>query len=78
MMNRTTRLFLRQLASGSLVASVCAIGFAPTGQATTLGSLVQVTGADPFASCTKDNVNRQEKAFGSVLYPSTPIEQYSD
>ena len=76
MMNRTTRLFLRRLASGSLVASVCAIGFASTVQATTLGPLVQVTGADPFASCTKDNVNQQEKAFGSVLYPNTNIEPW--
>ena len=76
MMNRTTRLFLRRLASGSLVASVCAIGFASTVQATTLGPLVQVTGADPFASCTKDNVNRQEKAFGSLVYPSTAIEPW--
>ena len=76
MMNRTTRLFLRRLASGSLVASVCAIGFASTVQATTLGPLVQVTGADPFASCTKDNVNQQEKAFGSILYPNTAIEPW--
>jgi hypothetical protein len=76
MMNRTTRLFLRRLASGSLVASVCAIGFASTGQAQSLGPLVQVTGADPFATCTKDNVHRQETAFGSVLYPNTPIEPW--
>ena len=76
MMNRTTRLFLRRLASGSLVASVCAIGFTSTVQATTLGPLVQVTGADPFASCTKDNVNQQEKAFGSILYPNTAIEPW--
>jgi hypothetical protein len=37
---------------------------------------VQVTGTDPFASCTKDNVNRQEKAFGSLVYPSTAIEPW--
>jgi hypothetical protein len=76
MMNRTTRLFLRRLASGSLVASVCAIGFASTVRATSLGPLVQVTAADPFASCTKDNVNRQERAFGSIVYPSTAIEPW--
>jgi hypothetical protein len=60
MTNRTRRLFLRRLASGSLVASVRAIGFASTGQAQTLGPVVQVTGADPFTSCTKDNVGQQE------------------
>jgi len=37
---------------------------------------VQVTGADPFATCTKDNVHRQETAFGSVLYPNTAIEPW--
>jgi hypothetical protein len=76
MMNRTTRLLLRRLASGSLVASVCAIGFASTVQATTLGPLVQVTGADPFAACTKDNVHQQETAYGSILYPNTNIEPW--
>ena len=76
MMNCTTRLFLRRLASGSLVASVCAIGFASTVQATTLGPLVQVTGADPFAACTKDNVHQQETAYGSILYPNTNIEPW--
>jgi hypothetical protein len=76
MTNRTTRLFLRRLASGSLVASVCAIGFASTGQAQTLGPVVQVTGTDPFTSCTKDNVGQQETAFGSVLFPNTSIEPW--
>jgi hypothetical protein len=76
MTNRTTRLFLRRLASGSLVASVCAIGFASTGQAQTLGPVVQVAGADPFTSCTKDNVGQQETAFGSVLFPNTSIEPW--
>jgi len=76
MMNRTTRLFLRRLASGSLVASVCAIGFASTGQTQVLGPLVQVTGADPFTSCTKDNVHQQETTFGSFLYPNTSIEPW--
>ena len=76
MMNRTTRLFLRWLASGSLVASACAIGFASTGQAQVLGPLVQVTGADPFAACTNDNVHQQETTFLSVLYPNTAIEPW--
>jgi hypothetical protein len=70
------RCFFRRLASGSLVASVCAVGFASTGQTQSLGPLVQVTGVDAFASCTKDNVHRQETAFGSVLYPNTAIEPW--
>jgi hypothetical protein len=76
MMNRTARCFFRGLASSSLLASVCAIGFASTGQTQSLGPLVQVTGADPFASCTADNVGQQEKAFGSVLFPNTSIEPW--
>jgi hypothetical protein len=76
MMNRTARCFFRRLASSSLLASVCAIGFASTGQTQSLGLLVQVTGADPFASCTADNVGQQEKAFGSVLFPNTAIEPW--
>jgi hypothetical protein len=70
------RCFFRRLASGSLVASVCAVGFASTGQTQSLGPLVQVTGADPFASCTKDNVRQQETTYGSILYPSTAIEPW--
>jgi hypothetical protein len=35
-----------------------------------------VTGADPFAACTTDNVNQQETTFGSVLYPDTAIEPW--
>jgi hypothetical protein len=76
MVNRSTRSFMRRLASGGLVASVYAIAFASAGQALTLGPLVQVTGADPFTSCTKDNVHQQETAFGSVLYPNTAIEPW--
>ena len=76
MVNRSTRSFMRRLTSGGLIASVYAIGFASTGQTTTLGPLVQVTGTDPFTSCTKDNVHQQETAFGSVLYPNTAIEPW--
>jgi hypothetical protein len=46
------------------------------GQAQSLGPLVQVTGADPFASCTADNVHQQETTFGSVLFPNTAIEPW--
>jgi len=76
MINCTKRLFLRRLGSSSLLGTVCAIGIASSGLAQSLGPLVQVTGPDPFASCTKDNVHQQETAYGSVLYPNTVIEPW--
>ena len=76
MINCTKRLFLRRLASSSLLGTVCAIGIASSGLAQSLGPLVQVTGPDPFASCTADNVHQQETAYGSVLYPNTVIEPW--
>jgi hypothetical protein len=76
MINCTKRLFLRRLASSSLLGTVCAIGIASSGLAQSLGPLVQVTDADPFASCTADNVHQQETAYGSVLYPNTVIEPW--
>ena len=72
----TTRFFSRRLASGSLFASVCAIGLASTGQAQSLGPLVQVTSVDAFAACTADNLRQQETTYGSVLYPNTAIEPW--
>ncbi len=65
-MNSATRIFLRRLASGSLFASVCAIGFASSALPQSLGPLVQVTGPDPFASCTKDNVAQQETTYALI------------
>jgi hypothetical protein len=47
-----------------------------TGHTQVLGPLVQVTGPDPFTSCTKDNVGQQETTFGSILYPNTVIEPW--
>ena len=76
MINCTTPLFLRRLAGSSLLGTVCALGFASSGLGQSLGPLVQVTGADPFASCTADNVHQQETAYGSVLYPNTVIEPW--
>jgi hypothetical protein len=76
MINCTKRLFLRRLASSSLLGTVCAIGIASSGLAQSLGPLVQVTDADPFASCTADNVHQQETAYGSVLFPNTVIEPW--
>jgi hypothetical protein len=41
-----------------------------------LGSLVPVTGADPFSDCTADHVHSQETAYGSIVYPNTSIEPW--
>src|SRR5260370_11034446 len=76
MINRIKRLFSRRLASGGLLGSVCAIGLASSGLAQTVGPLVQVTGADPFAACTADKVDQQETTYGSVLFPNTTIEPW--
>jgi len=76
MTNRATRFLLRRLATGSLIASVCAIGFGSSIQAQSLGPLVRVTDADPFTPCTADKVADQEKDFGSVLFPNTVIEPW--
>jgi hypothetical protein len=67
------RYLVRRLARNSLAISVCAIGIASIAQAQSLGPLVQVTGADPFASCAADNFSQQETAYGSVLFPETAI-----
>jgi hypothetical protein len=76
MINRAARSFLRRLATGSLIASVCAIGFGSSVQAQSLGPLVRVTDADPFTRCAADNVADQESDFGSILYPNTVIEPW--
>jgi hypothetical protein len=66
----------RRFASCSLTGLFVAIGLSLTAQAQTLGPLVRVTGADPFTACTKDNVQRQQTVFGSILYPDTAIEPW--
>jgi hypothetical protein len=76
MMNCTARVFLRRLAKVSFAASVSAIGFASAGHAQVLGPLVQVTGPDPFTSCTADRVGSQEHATDGVNYPNTSIEPW--
>jgi hypothetical protein len=65
----------RRLAT-SLTGLVAAIGLSLTAQAQTLGSLVRVTGSDPFTACAADNVHRQQTVFGSTLYPDTAIEPW--
>ena len=77
MMNGILCLRGSRLASCSLAGLFTAIGlFSLTAQAQTEGPLVRVTGADPFATCTADNVQRQQTAFGSILYPDTAIEPW--
>ena len=65
-----------RLASCSLAGLFAAIGLSLTAQAQTVGTLVQVTGADPFTTCTADNLHRQETVFGSIVYPDTAIEPW--
>src|SRR5215469_3636568 len=65
-----------RLASSSLAGLFTAIGLSLTAQAQTEGPLVRVTGADPFAICTADNVHRQQTVFGSTVYPDTAIEPW--
>ncbi|EEA00547.1 BNR/Asp-box repeat protein [Burkholderia sp. H160] len=61
-------------AGGSVIALACAI--VPGAQAQTLGPLVQVAAGDPFSGCTADQLNAQQAAFGSVLYPAASIEPW--
>src|SRR5215469_2898888 len=66
----------KRLASCSLAALFAAIGLSFAAQAQTVGPLVRVTGADPFAGCTADNLHRQQTVFGSTVYPDTAIEPW--
>jgi hypothetical protein len=68
------RFAFQGLAGGGVIALMCAIG--PGAQAQVLGPLVQVAAGDPFSGCTADEVNAQEAAFGSILYPATSIEPW--
>src|SRR5215470_8280874 len=76
MINGTSRVRGHKLTSGGLIGLAAAIGFSLAAQAQTLGSLVQVTGGDPFAACTADNLHRQETVFGSIVFPNSVIEPW--
>jgi hypothetical protein len=76
MLNCTSGFCRCGLANGSFAALVCAIGFTASGEAASLGPLVQATSGDSFANCTADNVHSQETAYGSILFPDTPIEPW--
>jgi hypothetical protein len=71
---RLSRFVSQGIAAGGVIALTCAIG--PGAQAQVLGPLVQVAAGDPFSGCTADQVNAQETAFGSILYPATSIEPW--
>ncbi len=71
---RLSRSASRGFAGGSVIALTCAI--VPGAEAQTLGPLVQVAAGDPFSGCTADQLNAQQSAFGSVLYPATSIEPW--
>jgi hypothetical protein len=71
---RLSRFAFPSLAAGGVLALTCAIG--PDAQAQVLGPLVEVAAGDPFSGCTADQVNAQEAAFGSILYPATSIEPW--
>jgi len=76
MLNCTSGFCRRRLAQGSLAALVCALGFTSTGWAQSLGPLVQITGGDPFAACTADNVHTQQIVYGSAAFLNTTIEPW--
>jgi hypothetical protein len=68
--------------SAVVLACICSVAaglsvLAPA-VAQTAGPLVQITTDDPFATCTADNVARQETALGpsAVLFPNTAIEPW--
>ncbi|MGF6963412.1 hypothetical protein OKW43_000417 [Paraburkholderia sp. WC7.3g] len=61
-------------AGGSVIALTCAI--VPGAEAQVVGPLVTVAAGDPFSGCTADQINAQESAFGSVLFPATSIEPW--
>jgi len=71
---RLSRLASHGFAGGGIIALTCAI--VPSAQAQVLGPLVTVAAGDPFSGCTADQLNAQEAAFGSVLYPATSIEPW--
>jgi len=71
---RLSNFISKGLAGGGIIALTCVIG--PGAQAQVLGPLVQVTAGDPFSGCTADQLQAQESAFGSILYPATSIEPW--
>ncbi|MBB5460719.1 sialidase family protein [Paraburkholderia sp. Cpub6] len=71
---RLSRSASRGFAGGSVIALTCAI--VPGAEAQVVGPLVTVAAGDPFSGCTADQINAQESAFGSVLFPATSIEPW--
>jgi len=57
-------------------AATLILTISPSSHAQVLGPLVQVAAGDPFSGCTADQVQAQESAFGSILFPATSIEPW--
>jgi len=74
-MYRVSR-FSRLSLAASLFAAAGLIGFDSAAKSPSLGSLVPVTGSDPFSNCTADNVPFQETAYRGIVYPDTSIEPW--
>src|ERR1700758_4300951 len=76
-MRRVSRFVGYGLFGGSLIAFACGFGSGAQAAPPTLGPLVQITQGDPFSTCTADQLNSQEKAFGSILFPGAAIEPWA-
>lgn len=69
-----SRFIFQGMAGSGVIALACSLD--PAAHAQTLGSLAQVAAGDPFSGCTADQLQAQESAFGSTLFPATSIEPW--
>lgn len=69
-----SRFVFQGMAGSGVIALACSLD--PAAHAQTLGSLAQVAAGDPFSGCTADQLQAQESAFGSTLFPATSIEPW--
>lgn len=65
----------KNIACAALMAGALAAGAVAAGAATTAGSLVQVSGASPFAGCTADGMASQSgvASLGTEVEPSVAV-----
>lgn len=69
-----SRFIFQGMAGSGVIALACSLD--PAAHAQTLGSLALVAAGDPFSGCTADQLQAQESAFGSTLFPATSIEPW--
>lgn len=69
-----SRFVFQGMAGSGVIALACSLD--PAAHAQTLGSLALVAAGDPFSGCTADQLQAQESAFGSTLFPATSIEPW--